>query len=892
MIGCAPHCDCGCCEGVHVVTPVAVENRAGLSEIAYRVGTHPQFKESMIARLTAQPALKPLTTRADDDFAIALLDAWATVADIVTFYQEKTANEAYLRTATETLSLVELARLIGYELRPGVAASAWLAFKTDPSPGAPAAATIDAGTKVQSVPGQDEQPQIFETTTAFEARGVWNELKARPTELVLPKEGDRFTYLAGTSTELKPGDTLLFVGSEREGNPDSELWDFRRVQKVTPEEDKKRTRVEWDRGLGSLDPPGPPSAAPKVYALRVRAALFASNAPDPRGMNPDTVKLVQPNYAGGDWTFPLFDTSVDLDAVYPAIGNDSWVVVATPFDAELFKASRAVETGLTLKMVSGKGTHLDFADANTRMRFFSATSDYRRISVFAASQLLPVAERPLTAPLEDTPLQLDRRVEGLPPGRPLIVRGKAMALVAASSVKLVFTPDSGNPRPVKAGERFLAIGRPLSTGKVRVRDANGIPGWFLLDKKQIDWQPAAESEPTISELTSLDHADETSDPQHTGLVLGTRLENAYDPATVTISANVAAATHGETVREILGSGDGSQPFQSFALQRNPLTYVSSRESPRGTASTLTVFVNDVRWHEVDSLFGAQPNDRVYVTRRDSEGKTTVHFGDGVNGARLPSGSNNVRAVYRRGLGLAGRMRPDQLSLLMTRPLGVNEVTNPLPSEGGADSETLAEVRRTAPTTVLTLDRVVSLLDYENQARSFAGVTKALATWTWNGMERVIFLTIAGPNGDPVPPGAKLRTDLAASLRRFGDPHIPLRLGSYKPAFFRIVANVAVDGDHVGSIVMAAVKAALQSRFSFEARAFGQPVELSEVVAVMQRVEGVLYVDIDKLYRADGTPDRVAHLTAAPPKPQPDGSVSAAEVLILDVWERQEVNQLP
>ncbi len=892
MIGCAPHCDCGCCEGVHVVTPLAIENRAGLSEIVYRVGTQPQFKESMIARLTAQPALKALTTRADDDVSMALLDAWATVADIVTFYQERTANESYLRTATETLSLVELARLIGYELRPGVAASAWLAFKTDPSPGAPAAATIDAGTKVQSVPGQNEQPQIFETTVSLEARGVWNELIARPTELVLPKEGDRFTYLAGTSTELKPGDALLFVGSEREGNPESELWDFRRVQTVTPEPDKQRTRVEWDRGLGSLDPPGHPSAAPKVYALRVRAALFASNAPDPRGMTLAIAQQVQPGYAvNNDWTFTLSADSVDLDAVYSAIGNDSWVVVATPFDAELFKASRAIETGLTLKMVSGKGTHIDFGDANRRMGFFSA-GDYRRISVFAASQLLPVAERPLTAPLVATPLQLDRRVEGLPPGRPLIVRGKAMALVAFNPFKLPFIPDSGDERPVKAGERFLAIGRMRPNGLVPVRDANGIPGSVPFDNSQINWQPAAESEPTLSELTFLDHADETSDPRHTGLVLNGPLKNAYDPATVKISANVAAANHGETAREILGSGDGSQPFQTFALQRKPLTYVSSRESPRGTASTLSVFVNDVRWHEVDSLFGAAPNDRVYVTRRDSEGNTTVHFGDGVTGARLPSGSNNVRAVYRRGLGLAGRMRPDQLSLLMTRPLGVNEVTNPLPSEGGADSETLAEVRRTAPTTVLTLDRVVSLLDYENQARSFAGVTKALATWTWDGMERVVFVTIAGPNGDPVPPGAKLRADLAGSLRRFGDPHIPLRIGSYKPAFFRIVANVAVDRDHVGSIVMAAVKAALQSRFSFEAGTFGQPVELSEVVAVMQRVEGVLYVDVDKLYRADGTPDRVAHLTAALPKPQPDGSVSAAEVLILDAWERQEVNPLP
>ena len=45
--------------------------------------------------------LPELTARDPDDPAIALLDAWATVADVVTFYQERIANEGFLRTATE-----------------------------------------------------------------------------------------------------------------------------------------------------------------------------------------------------------------------------------------------------------------------------------------------------------------------------------------------------------------------------------------------------------------------------------------------------------------------------------------------------------------------------------------------------------------------------------------------------------------------------------------------------------------------------------------------------------------------------------------------------------------------------------------------------------------------
>src|SRR5690606_31796390 len=69
---------CGCCAGLEITTPAAIENRAGLSAVAYRIGTQPQWKASLLARLSSSehPALAKLLTRDDDDFTIALLDAW------------------------------------------------------------------------------------------------------------------------------------------------------------------------------------------------------------------------------------------------------------------------------------------------------------------------------------------------------------------------------------------------------------------------------------------------------------------------------------------------------------------------------------------------------------------------------------------------------------------------------------------------------------------------------------------------------------------------------------------------------------------------------------------------------------------------------------------------
>ncbi|MCQ6513323.1 hypothetical protein NPN18_26520, partial [Vibrio parahaemolyticus] len=78
---------------------------------------------------------------------------------------------------------------------------------------------------------------------------------------------------------------------------------------------------------------------------------------------------------------------------------------------------------------------------------------------------------------------------------------------------------------------------------------------------------------------------------------------------------------------------------------------------------------------------------------------------------------NVKVKYRKGIGLGGLVGENKLSQLMTRPLGVKGVTNPLAAEGAQDLERLADARRNAPLAVLTLGRVVSLQDYEDFARA-------------------------------------------------------------------------------------------------------------------------------------------------------------------------------
>ena len=283
---------------------------------------------------------------------------------------------------------------------------------------------------------------------------------------------------------------------------------------------------------------------------------------------------------------------------------------------------------------------------------------------------------------------------------------------------------------------------------------------------------------------------------------------------------------------MLGGGNAGAAFQRFTLRQPPLTYVRNEHAEGGAASTLGVRVNELLWEEVPSFYGRGPTERVFVTHRDDEGSTAVLFGDGVNGARLPTGQENVRAAYRKGTGLGGNVRAGQLSTLLTKPLGIKDAINPAPAVGGDDPEPRDAARDNAPLTVLTLDRVVSLRDYEDFARAYAGIAKALATWSWDGERRGVFVTVAGADGAAV--ADDVIDLLAGSIRDKGDPHVPLRVVSFRPATFTTAFHLATDPVFEKATVYASVVDGLRDAFGFRARAFGQPVALSDVIATIAR----------------------------------------------------------
>ena len=532
--------------------------------------------------------------------------------------------------------------------------------------------------------------------------------------------------------------------------------------------------------------------------------------------------------------------------------------------------------------------------------------------MFVQSEPLPIAPQPLmgaNGPPNLAPGMLlpiagsSVTVKGgalLAAGQTIAISGQRARLqLAAGQSAILIGSDGETAIPFNQGDMVLADAYPptlVTPGQTQwtVLTTQGVAATLTAAATSLVLQPAdPKADPAVSEVAVLDTVTPASAGQ-TALTFVKPLARIYDRSTTTFNANVVTATHGQTVQEVLGSGHASQPNQTFALKQKPLTYLST-PSGQGAVSTLQVWVNDLRWQEEPNLLDAAPKDRVYATRQANNGAVTVTFGDGTEGARPPTGQTNVRALYRVGLGLSGNVSAAGISQAIDRPAGLKSVTNPANATGGADPDTPAEARTSAPLHVLTLERVVSLRDYQDYSAAFAGVAKAVATWTWFGRTRGVVVTVAGPGGAVLDPNGDTITNLAAALHSSGNPYVPVTVLPHQPQRFTVAGLVSVDTtDYDPKLVLAAVSSTLLSTFGFTARALGQGVAQSEVIAAIQSVPGVQGTKLTA-FAVAGTPAAATlpdYLGAAAPQTGARGTVTGAQSLLIEPLALTDVVQWP
>ncbi|MEV8551975.1 putative baseplate assembly protein [Streptomyces glaucescens] len=531
---------------------------------------------------------------------------------------------------------------------------------------------------------------------------------------------------------------------------------------------------------------------------------------------------------------PVNRRVLQLDTVHAGITPGSWVAVrrpakgtegGVPGDARLAFVTTRVVAARTAACsnygITGRGTELTLADPWLD-EFDVLLSHIRDTTVHAAGEPLRLADEPLGEDVHGDEIELAELYEGLRPGRTLIVTGERSDIPGAAGV-------------------------------------------------------------TATEVVTVATADPAVDPHlpgdrvHTRLTLTAGLAHRYRRETVRVLGNVVEATHGESREEAIGSGDSDRAHQTFALWQSPLTWLAD-DSPPGARPVLEIRVDGVLWHEVDSLAGRGPTERVYTTGTTADGRTTVAFGDGVHGARLPSGHENVRARYRFGTGKAANVPVGRVTQPLSRPLGVTAVTNPRPATGGCDADGPALTRRTIPLAVSALDRLVSAADYEDFARSRAGIGRAAARELFDGRRRVLHVTVAGTDDVPLEPDSDTLRALRGALTAYGDPGLPVRVDVREPVLLLIAAKVKVAHGHAWEAVEPLLRRALLRRLGFEGRELARPARLSEVLATAHGVPGVDHVDVDVFTGVPATtgPAALAGLLRDPGPPRTTVAAPPAE----------------
>ncbi|HET7882638.1 MAG TPA: hypothetical protein VFL55_17270, partial [Acetobacteraceae bacterium] len=241
---------------------------------------------------------------------------------------------------------------------------------------------------------------------------------------------------------------------------------------------------------------------------------------------------------------------------------------------------------------------------------------------------------------------------------------------------------------------------------------------------------------------------------------------------------------------------------------------------------------------------------VFVSYEDDDGYTHVQFGDGVNGARLPTGRNNIVATYRVGAGAASPPA-GQLTVIAQSYPGLRAVLNPVAVGGGADPDPPDQIRHFAPRSVLAFGRTVSVFDYQVIAAQTPGVTRAAATWAWDDSRQRALVTVYVGDDTAAVTAAK------AALAAAGDPNRPIRVvGAIGIAVALSLSVVTVPGADTASIVAGITTALADGEtglFGAWNLAPGQTVFDSQIEAAVLSVPGTVAITTMS-YLADGSAD--------------------------------------
>jgi len=853
------------------VFPRTIENRPALDRIGYRIGTYASMRAAVLDRLNADTTLAAWTHRATDDPGIALLEATAIVGEILTFYQELYANEAFLRTADWRESVSELVQLLGYRLAPGVGGEATFALQIKGE--APVTVPGGFGLKAQ-LAGRSEADE-FETTAqiiAYPALSRFHLYRPR-SDPRIRSGSSRFLFdsAAGASLPWKPAeDDRLLAGTPHPGPADPKRIDDAEIVIVD-----NTWESFGDTHLAIKGSLRKTSVVDSITGYRLGRSFrhFGHTAPshwvDVSGSTPQTkatsFKRNLDGDTGGDVVSPpLKDTELLVDSEVKDLSVGGTVVIQATLETSTQSSGK--------KKASAQGTQKKF-DRTLVRKIVAVTQGTFTWGPLSGGVTRVELDEALPAQVQ--PPHGVTRVSAVD------VRTMVIHEVTAGPVQLGAAPQ---PTSTSAGNKLYFYGtgsehRGLMGRSLLLADPDGrLTGVTVTS---IETGPPGDDHRTMMRRVDLSETVNYADFE------------IDDPRT-TVYGNLVDATQGKSQEQVvLGSGDGRQRFQTFALPK-PVTYLLDESQTPAQVPQLQIRVGGVRWRQVDTFFGSRPKDQVYVVREDDQGNSRVQFGDGKTGARLPSGRNNVLAVYRSGNGAVGVLEKDTKPQATAKLKQLDKVYLPGEVVGGDEPETRDNAREAAPGIMQSLGRLVGLADFEAEAMRIPGVLRARADWAapdGTPLVRLVVLTASGSD-EAV---KKVEDTLATYNRCRGPSRFPVQVVPGHRQFVYLKIRIGYDASRSAADMAVAVTQALgiadgvgndsgsnRGLFSLHERRFGQDVHRSQILGAVQQVDGVTWAQIDdaQTLHPDGPPATDPQDLAKPTVASPDAGVACPPTRIL------------
>ncbi len=811
-----PECRNDCLEPLRF--PKRPNNRPGLSHIDYRIGTYSDFREALLRKLNQDPLLASWTHRGADDPGIALLEGASILGDILTFYQELYANEAYLRTAQWRESIADLVRLLGYRLAPGLGGRGTFAFevKSDKPVVVPAGFAIKA--QVQGL----EQQADFETVEEFVAEPALSKFNLyRPSNFPSIATGTKEFSIASSvlnenGLKLNQGDKLMLVKNPNNAQTERQIVV---IEEVRVRFDRTEITIKGDWRGGSA------GSSIAAYKLGRSFKYFGHNAPA-------TITVVQngvPSQSSVSFHVqPGTSTNVNRSSF--------------PLDSEVKDLS--VGSTLLVSWQPGAGAGRFFERGITKAKLAPET----RGALTGGTTVVELeATISLAGSTDIRNIEFHEVV-----GVKLQLKAVRAPISSADGSRLHYFGDLNSYQKLQDRELFFARDDQIESVQVSLT-ASGLGAGDSPALRQLILNPPLQ-------VFTLDDFP---------------LENP----TVTVYGNLVAATQGKSEKEaVLGNGDNRQTFQTFKLPKSPLTYHHAVGETPPEAPELQIYVNDRLWQRVPSFFNHGPKEEIYLVREDNQGDSWVQFGDGKTGIRLPSGIANVRAKFRTGIGAYGALKPDTTVQPGGKLNKLDKIQLPGLVTGGVQPEDEKNAQEAAPGKVQSLDRLVSLQDFESETLALAGVSKVAARWGLVNNVTAVVITVLMETGrdDEI---EAVRSILAQYNRCRGPQRFPIILHPGRRQYIYLDAVYGLDPTFRQERVEKAIKEALgvageegsgsdgsNGLLGIRSRHFGEREYATRIAGAIQNVEGVTWARVTALGVLGEADDPATLALPAEPKP--------------------------